>query len=522
MSLLEPISSDSYVGNNFTDDDKYLELEVEIEQSFSDVNQTGVDWNFVIKRSEEILLEHSKDMKVLSYWLYAQWKFNGWTAFFEAFSTFASLLARYNKELYPSKEKRKVKILEWIDKVFEKPLEENIKEFSKEQLGSLVGIFSVLEEGLNATLEGKVVFLKPAHEEAKRLLMEIKRREEQQAKEAEAFKDAQKKRSKEDKELQAARLQKQKEDEEVISKFQTKTSIGDIVESDINEKALTYDDIVEHTSELLSICKTLFAESPGEYLPFNLLFSYATIILEEVLHDTKIKTDKLLPSTEVIAAIRDSLDNTITLQHLIALEEQLLKFPSWLEGYYLAARMLHRLNRAEVAQKVEKLLYHYMEKEELCVTFSSSIGTKLVPVEIETWAKQKILSLRGKGDSDVEYKKVYQEALALKAKENAQNALEFLETKYKRASSAEAKYKWRLVVIEFLLETGDKRLALALLLELEQQIETYKLDIWQPNLAIQTYDLLLKPIVFQELGKENQERIYKKLSILDLQKVLKF
>ena len=69
MSLLEPIDSDSRVGDKFTDDDKYVELELEIEQSFNDVSQTEVNWNFVIKRSEEILIEHSKDMKVLSYWL---------------------------------------------------------------------------------------------------------------------------------------------------------------------------------------------------------------------------------------------------------------------------------------------------------------------------------------------------------------------------------------------------------------------------------------------------------------------
>jgi type VI secretion system protein VasJ len=521
MSLLEPISTDSNVGAKFTDDDKYLELELEIEQNFNDVSQAEVNWNFVIKRSEEILIEHSKDMKVLSYWLYAQWKFNGWVGFFEAFHTFASLLNRYNKELYPSKEKRKVKILEWIDKVFEKPLEENIKQFSKEQLSALVKTFSLLEEGLGITLEENVIFLKPAYMEAKRLLEEIHRKEENQLKEAAAFKEEQEKRYKEDKKLQAVRAQKQEEDAKIISQFQIKIGIDDVKESDTDEKVLDHEDIMEHTSVLLTISKTLFVSSPREYLPFNLLFSYAGIMLEEILNNKEIKTDKLLPSQEVITVIRDSLDSTITLQQLRALQEQLLEYPSWLEGYYIAARMMHRLDRADVAQKIEELLYRYIDREEKCIGFSTSEGVSLVPVQLETWAKQKILGLRGEGDSDVDYKKVYQEALALKVKENAQNALEFLEKHYNDASSVEAQYKWRLVMVDFLLEVGDKRLALALLLALEEQIEIYKLDVWQPNLAIQTYDLLLKPMMMQQLGEENQERIYKKLSILDLQKVLK-
>jgi len=521
MSLLEPIASDSRVGDKFTDEDKYLELELEIEQSFNDVSQTEVNWNFVIKRSEEILIEHSKDMKVLSYWLYAQWKFNGWLGFFDAFHTFASVLNAYNKELYPQKEKRKIKILEWIDKVFEKPLEENVKQFSKEQLGSLVETFSVLEEALEATVEEKVIFLKPAYTEAKRLLGEIQRKEENQLKEATAFKEEQEKRYNEDKELQAVRAQKQEEDEEVISQFQTKIRMNDVSESDTDEKVLEYEDIVEHTSALLTICETLFVSSPREYLPFNLLFAYAAIMLEEVLENKEIKTDKLLPSQEVITAIRDSLDSTINLQQLRALQEQLLEYPSWLEGYYIAARMLHRLGGADVAQKIEESLYRYVDRQEKCIGFSTSSGVTLVPVQLETWAKQKVLGLHGEGDSDVEYKKVYQEALALKVKENSQNALEFLEKHYNDASSAEARYKWRLLMVDFLLEVGDKRLALALLLALEEQIEIYKLDIWQPSLAIQTYDLLLKPMMMQQLGEENQERIYKKLSILDLQKVLK-
>ena len=285
MSLLEPINSDSSVGNNFTDDDKYLELEVEIEQSFNDVSQTEVDWNFVIKRSEEILIKHSKDMKVLSYWLYAKWKFNGWGSFFESFHIFASLIVKYNKELYPSKEKRKIKILEWIDKVFEQPIEQNIKQFTKEQLGVLVETFGLLEKGLDATLEEKVVFLKPANMEAKRLLDEIKQKEEQQAKEAETFKEEQERRYKEDKKLQAIRAEKQKEDEKVISQFQTKVHTEDITESNITEEVLDFDMVLEHTAVFLSASKTVFASSPREYLPFKVLFSYAEIILEEVLHN---------------------------------------------------------------------------------------------------------------------------------------------------------------------------------------------------------------------------------------------
>jgi hypothetical protein len=244
-------------------------------------------------------------------------------------------------------------------------------------------------------------------------------------------------------------------------------------------------------------------------------------MLEEAFKNKEIETAEFLPSEEVIKAIRDSLENTITLKQLIALQNQLIHRPTWLEGYYFAARMLYKLNRTEIAQKIEEDLYYYIHKQQECIRFTLSSGRKLISVQMETWVKKKVLTLCGEGERDVEYKKVYQEALALKAEENEQNALEFLEKHYKDAPSAEAQFKWRLLFVDFALEIGDKRLALALLLELEKQIEVYKLDIWQPQLAIQTYETLLKPMMTQELGEQNQERIYKKLSILDIQKVIK-
>ncbi|HIP29145.1 MAG TPA: hypothetical protein EYG82_08230, partial [Sulfurovum sp.] len=124
------------------------------------------------------------------------------------------------------------------------------------------------------------------------------------------------------------------------------------------------------------------------------------------------------------------------------------------------------------------------------------------------------------GGSAIKYQRAYQEVIALKKEQNEQNALTLLEEYYKKASGDEERFRWRLLFVDFALEIGDKRLALALLLELEKQIDAYQVDQWQPELAITTYEMLLKPIITQELGADAKERIYKKLSILDIQKVI--
>lgn len=522
MPLLQPISEVSEIGEDFTNDDRYLELEIEIEQSFNDVSQKEPDWEFIIKLSENILQQYSKDFKVMSYWLYAQWKFNGFNTFLKCFNTFALFLLKYNKTLYPHKEKRKIKILEWMDKVFEKPISMTLKQLSKEQLELLNETFTIIQEAIPLSIEEEIIFLKPVYKQSRELLDAIEKKEQMAAEEKKIFKIKQKERSEEDKRLQKEREEQQRQNKEVISKFIKQGSTSKTIQNDTKKTIqASQKDIKEYKDKLLELTNNFLDSGPGEYLPIGVLFFYGTAHLEEIFADSKIKTDKLLPSEDVIKAIKDSLEGDILLTHLRALEELIEQMPSWLEGYFLVAKMLHRLNAKQSAKQIEEDLFRYIDMQDACMKFSTSAGQKLVPLHLETWVKQKVLTLRGESDHSIKYKKAFQDAISLTQREGRNNALEFLNKHYGDATSGEERFNWRLMMADFVLQLGDKRLALTLLLELEDQINTYKLDVWQPHLAVKTYEFLLRPVMIQEMGEDNKERIYKKICILDLQKVIK-
>jgi len=519
MSILEPISQGTPAGKDFKNEDEYLEVEVEIEKSFNVASESKIDWMFVIMRCEKILATEVKDLKIASFWLYGQWQLNGWHAFIDGFETYASLLEQYNKTLFPLVGRRKTKILEWVEKVFENNLLSAIDQFSEEQLTKLLEIFTRLDTSIPLTVEAEHKFLKDAKEKCESLLQAARYREEENKRQAELNSIEDAKRREENEALQEANAVRRSEEEEILAKFATSSSVATTNTAD-NDAKLTHEDIEEITEPILTLCATLFEKAPGDYLAFKMLLSFGEMLLEEALLDSSLKSDDFTPSSDVTRAVRESVEGNVAIAQLVALEEQLLLRPTWIEGYYIATKTLYKLGKTEDAEKLENMLFYFLHRQSELMTFTVTGGEKLVPEKMELWAKTKMLSLCDEGGSNIEYQRAYQEVLAVKKEQNEQNALELLEEYYKKASGDEERFRWRLLFVDFAFELGDKRLALALLLELERLIDIYKIDQWQPELAITTYETLLKPMITQELGAEGKERIYKKLSILDFQKVI--
>jgi len=518
MGILEPISEASPVGKDFKNEDEYLEVEVEIEKSFNVASESKIDWMFVIVRCEKILGNDVKDLKIASFWLYGQWQLNGWSAFIDAFETYASLLTQYNKTLFPVAGRRKVKILEWVEKVFETSLLTATDQFSEVQLTTLLTIFTDLDQTIPLAVETEYRFLKAVHEKCDSLLANLRYKQEEQARQAELDNIAHAKRREEENAHTEAQNIRRSEEEEIIAKFATSSSTSTAITTE-SETSLSHEDMQETKDPLLEICTTLFEKSPSDYLAFKMLFSLGTTLLEETLNNSQIESDEFIPSEDICTAVRTLADTEVSFTQLLALEEQLLLRPTWLEGYYMATKILYKLGKTEDAEKLEALLFYFLHRHPTFMDFTMKNG-KLVPEKMKNWAQTKMLSLCDEGGSAIKYQRAYQEVIALKKEQNEQNALTLLEEYYKKASGDEERFRWRLLFVDFALEIGDKRLALALLLELEKQIDAYQVDQWQPELAITTYEMLLKPIITQELGADAKERIYKKLSILDIQKVI--
>ena len=518
MSILEVITEQNPAGESYKNEDAYIEIEVEIEKSFNVTSESKIDWDFVIKRSEVILSEHSKDLKLVSYWMYAQWQLNGWSAFLEAFDTYAKFVERYHTALHPNAARRKIKPFEWVESIIEKSLLKAIEQFSEAQLNHLVEILAILEISIPIAIETEYKFLKDVNEKCQAHVKRLAFQDEEQERQLVLDIEANAARKEADDKIQAQSNQRRSEEEEILAKFAATSSHSRVLSSESISR-LSHEDIEEVKEPTLQLCRVLFEKSASDYFAFKMLFSLGEILLEESQIDTGVDSDEFIPSQDIASAVRNLLDAEVSLSQLIALEEQLLLRPTWIEGYYIATKLLFKLGQIEDAQRLELLLLSFLQRVPSLMEKSVKNG-KLIPEKMQLWVEKKILELSDDGGTEVVYQQAYQEVSAMRKEQSNQNALSLLEEYYYKAKGDEERFRWRLLFVEFAFDTGDKKLALALLLALEQQIEEYQVDKWQPELAIRTYETLLKPILTQELGTESKERIYKKLSILDIQKVI--
>lgn len=509
--MLIEITSDNPCGDDIKYNDVYIEIETEIEKHFNASNTAESRWDVVIRKSEDLLKNYSKDLKLLSYWLYAQKRLNGWDAFLASFEIYIKLLETYNKDLHPKSEKRKVKLFEWMENVLEDELLISIESFTEEQLIRLSNILKALKSTVPLTIKSEDTFFKDSQKKCS----EILQKKENEKKENEKLKEAREaeklKQKEEDETLAKIQKTRRSEEEEILAKLSS-SSATEII--NINT-ALTTSDIDNCQKSIIDTCQKLFKKSPIDYFTYKLLFTLGETTIEESFHENSNLIDTLIPSNDIIQAARE-MENSASSKQLNALIEQLLLHPAWLEGYYIVSKILYKLSRKEDAKKLENMLFYFLHKE-----LSSLTKYKMIPETMNKWLQAKNLSMSDGNSDSVEYKQVYQEVLKIKKEQSEQNALTLLEDYYHQSKNKESRFRWKLVFVDFALEIGDKKLALSLLLELEKLIEIHSIDQWQPELAITTYEILLKPILMQELQPEIKDRIYNKLSILDIKKVIK-
>lgn len=516
MSLVEVITDENPCGKDYKYEDEYIAIEIEVEKDFNISNTGETQWDMVSTKCENLLKEHTKDLKILSYWLYAQWRLNGLNTFNASLQIYAEIIEKYNKELYPKITKRKIKTFEWLENLLEEPLLKGIEEFTKEALIELSKNLEILQEHIPITTESDYVFLKDVRNVCNTRIKRIENEENEALRQQEIQKEEELKRQKENEALSEAEKIRRSEEAGILEKFSTNT-----VEVKNNLISLEVENIDAIFKSIIALSKPLLEKAPGDYFSYKMLFSLSEILIVESYTNAISEYDDFIPSNDIIFAVRRlPEENNISITQLVALIEQLLIRPTWIEGFFIASRILYKLGRTEDALHLENDIFHFVYQNEKILNIQIN-NQKLIPEDMLAWMETKALSLNNNSGDTIEYQHAYQKVLKVKKEQNQHNALILLEEYYQKAQCEEERFRWRLLFVDFALEIGDKKLALSLLYELERIIELHKINLWQPNLAIATYEMFLKPLFTQELDVQYKERIYNKLSILDVQKVMK-
>jgi len=159
LNIREAISKENPIGSDHKYEDAYIAIEMEIDKTMNAAADT-VDWKLIEESSETILLQHSKDLKIASYWLYAQWKLNSTEGLEHFLPSYQSLIEQYGSELFPKSVKVKLRILEWLQESLTAPLLQVLPSLEERRVEALIVSFETLEKSiLKAFNNEELVFL---------------------------------------------------------------------------------------------------------------------------------------------------------------------------------------------------------------------------------------------------------------------------------------------------------------------------------------------------------------------------
>jgi len=103
--LIKPISSENPVGDDPEMNPDYINLDAEL------AKMSGIDYNVVSELSQKVLTEEAKHLRV-AFWLTLAWiNLEGIPGFRDSLAVVHQLLEKYGTELYPEREKLKIKSL---------------------------------------------------------------------------------------------------------------------------------------------------------------------------------------------------------------------------------------------------------------------------------------------------------------------------------------------------------------------------------------------------------------------------
>ena len=482
-TIIKEISAKNPTGSDQKYEDTYLAIESEIDKTMSASNLGEVNWKFIYEQSTEILEYKSKDLKIASYWLYSQWKLSSWNGLESSLPLYTKLITTYKMKLFPKSTKVKLRILEWLHENITVAIFRDIDQLDEENFNKLLHSLEALESTIVKTFEKEDLKIFSS------LIRKLKK-------------------------YAGEKKSREKLNEEVESIEEKETTI---VKDELIEKIeVSNYTVLEHKQEL--------KENLSSVKSIDYLFEMTQLLgfskFQEAFSKEILLRREEFPSDDTLAYL-ETLKKEST--YLEELKVYVSKYPCWLEGQYLLIingeekeeSKYFKILLNTLKYKLINFIKYNEKKIHNCMPKDYILGERL----------KKWVNLESKyftiGNTNSKYEEIFQESLMLVKTKSKEEAVAMLDDIKKDSKTLEESFLWSLKQVYLALEIDNRNMAVALLYDLNKEIEYFNLEKWKPKLAIEVYVLLLKPSINKILKIEMKELIYGKLCRLRPQEAMK-
>lgn len=525
----EPVSSDKPTGVDIRYELEFEQLQAEIDKLASPSAASGVDWKNVSNTAAGILANKSKDLLVASYLAVAQIHLRQMDGFETGLKILHDLLDLYWDKLFPPKKRMRGRLgaLEWWLEKTEAILEKmEPVPTTAEKIEGFKSIIAQIGEILDQNMPDAPL-LRP-------ILREIEKfpvADEEKKEDAVAINDEKsyplpKTETKQAEASPAADTAKQPEPKPVKSEPDAleKEKIGDVRSA---QKALdTYRLKFRQISEILA------EHDLSNVLAYRCRRIGTWLTIENLPPETDFKTRIASPDTQALNIIKKLKENQNWPALLKAAERYLTQYIFWLDlNRYSAeaAAMIgdkYQAINEIICQETAFFLQRLAGLENL--TFSD--GKPFANDSTRQWLKiigpgnsgftadsTMISGNALRGDSDEKMEKVIQKARELAGKKKLVEAVTLLHEKMQTGFSQREVLLWRLAICRIIMEAKKASMALPHLEEIMNTIETHRLELWDPVLALEGLELVWNGYrVHPDKGvKKNADIILSRIAKLD-------
>ncbi len=266
-------------------------------------------------------------------------------------------------------------------------------------------------------------------------------------------------------------------------------------------------------------------EAPFEAIPYRLNRIVAWMPITTLPGANGGKTMVEPPNKTMVSSIQLLSDDAKWEDLINACESKVRQYVFWLDLSRHVCDAMSQLGKSEVCEAIEAETALFVSRMPGIENLRFSNDLDFADEITREWLRK----CREKGDDTPassgsgadglfqNISEVSSQAMDLMKKKKEAQALTLLSEKLRQSMSLREKFLWKISLCRILLSSKKIQIAASCIDDLMDDIETYKLDAWEPEMAVQAYSVILSGLRLQKnFGLADRiESVARRISVLD-------
>ncbi|WP_339490402.1 type VI secretion system protein TssA [Pseudomonas sp. EL_65y_Pfl2_R95] len=504
----KPISADNFAGSDIRYSTEYEHLETELRKANSLHAVGTIDWQKVLESSEVILNDHSKDIRVSGWLVWALYQRESFTGLHAGIVLLHALCTQHWNELYPLKARTRAAAISWLTPRLEQVLAEDVPVGERLKLfGDLATKLRELEGCLSEQLGADAPLLLPL---CRRLEEQIKRASQTKQDSTKGV---------------AGTLAQVKQT--ASSLLTSATSVDG--EKDAHKQLRHLQD------QSRPLCAYWLKQKASDVRALRLSRTLLWLPIDSLPERNAEKVTALrgLP-VDKLKNYQERYQQGQYADLLVELETSIARAPFWLDGQHLAWQCLQGLNAETAALEIEIQLALFMQRMNGLELLQFHDATPFADEQTRAWLSSHVMPhvtaqqppsapVISSGEGQTSWDEALQDALPLLRKEGLKPAVQRIKKAMESARGGRESFFWQLTLARLCFTAKKYDLAKTQLDTLDQLIQSSGIAAWEPDLALEVVHMLhscCELLPQNHAVREYRDEIYRRLCHLDLEVVL--